>query len=98
MIQSPIPTLSPEYRQIPPQIRQSYIEAVTAITPSDDQESEEIRQAIEWLRTSSALNKPDNPKQHLGVLSIVLSPGRDRTFLLDHKKARLKIGGNVRLS
>lgn len=86
-----------EFSDIPMEIRTSYVDAVRSIDPYDDQEAEEIRQAIDWLKSSPTLNKPHNLEQHLGVLSILLSPEKDRTFLLDHKKAKLWLppGGHV---
>jgi 8-oxo-dGTP diphosphatase len=89
--------LSIESRVIPSDVRQSYIDAVGSIQPCDPKEAEEIQAALRWLRTTPALTKPDNLDQHLGVLSVLVSLERDRTFLLDHRKAKLWLppGGHV---
>lgn len=89
--------MSTEFRTVPAEVRQSYLDDVNSITPYDEQEAKEIIETMAWLRSSPALNKPDNLDQHLGVLSILLSPEKDRTYLLDHKKARLWLppGGHV---
>lgn len=84
---------------IPDNIRRSYIDTIVSIPTHNKREVDEITKAIQWLRTSPALNKPYNTEQHLGVLSIILSQTNEETFLIHHKKAKLWLppGGHVDL-
>lgn len=90
---------SPEMPVIPSHVRQSYIQAITAIQPFDAEEADAITQTMQWLQTSNTLNKPYNMDEHLGVLGIILSSDRRQTFLLEHRKAHLWLppGGHVDL-
>lgn len=83
--------------EVPPEIRASYIEAIQTITPHDELEGRDVEKTLEWLRSASALNKPHNMDEHLGVLAVLLSPDRLHTYLLNHKKAQLWLppGGHV---
>lgn len=77
--------------------RAGYIASLQSITPADPLEAADLAQAIGWLRTAHAVHKPRNMDEHLGVLVVVLSPDRRRTFLLNHRKAQLWLppGGHV---
>ena len=81
------------------QIRSGYIADVTQIVPYDDQEEQDKNYILTWLKNTEALNKPYNMLEHLGVLGILLSPDKKRTYLLHHKKAQslLPPGGHVDL-
>lgn len=85
--------------EVPAEIRASYIEAIQTIKPHDELERNDLEKTLEWLRSASALNKPHNMDEHLGVLAILLSLDRLHTYLLNHKKAQLWLppGGHVDL-
>ena len=77
--------------------RESYIAAVQKIAAGDSLELRDIQETLNWLQSASAIHKPDNMEQHLGVMFIVLSPDRKQTFMLNHRKAQLWLppGGHV---
>lgn len=84
---------------IPSGIRESYIQAISTISPFDEVEQRDIENTIQWLKASEHLNKPHNMEEHLGVFAVVLSQDREHTFLLNHRKAGLWLppGGHVDL-
>ena len=88
-----------ELIEIPLGIRESYIQAISAISPYDEAEQRDIETTLLWLKASEHLNKPHNMEEHLGVFAIVLSQDREHTFLLNHRKAKLWLppGGHVDL-
>jgi 8-oxo-dGTP pyrophosphatase MutT (NUDIX family) len=97
-----MPLETPEEREsieVPAEIRESYVRAVSAISPYDEGEEKDIETTLEWLKTAENLNKPHNMEQHLGVFAIVLSRDRGHTFLLNHRKAKMWLppGGHVDL-
>lgn len=77
--------------------RNHYTEAIATIRPFDQRESQDIQQTLEWLQSAKQIHKPHNMAEHLGVLSLVLSPDRKQTFMLNHKKAQMWLppGGHV---
>lgn len=79
------------------QIRSGYIADVTQIIPFDEQEEQDKSYILTWLKNTETLNKPYNMLEHLGVLGILLSPDKKKTYLLHHKKAQslLPPGGHV---
>src|SRR5690606_7302035 len=83
--------------EVPRDVRESYIRAVSAIPPHDDLERDDIAATLRWLNASEHLNKPHNMDEHLGVFAIVLSENGSHTFLLKHRKAGLWLppGGHV---
>lgn len=85
--------------EIPPGIRESYIRAISTISPYDEIEQRDVEITLQWLKSAEHLNKPHNMAEHLGVFAIVLSRDRKHTFLLNHCKAHLWLppGGHVDL-
>lgn len=83
--------------EVPASMRKAYLEAVNCIVPCDELEEDDIRYAMQWLDTAISLHKPHNMEEHLGVFSVVLSPDKKYTFLINHKKAQLWLppGGHV---
>lgn len=79
--------------------RKHYKEAIASITPFDQRESQDIQQTLDWLQSAQQIHKPDNMKEHLGVIFFVLSPDRTQTFMLNHKKAQMWLppGGHVNM-
>lgn len=77
--------------------RNYYAEAIVTIRPFDQRESQDIQQTLEWLQSAKQIHKPYNMEEHLGVLSLILSPDRKLTFMLNHKKAQMWLppGGHV---
>lgn len=78
-------------------VRKGYISDINQIIPFDEQEEMDRNYTLSWLKNSEELNKPYNMVEHLGVLGIILSPDRKKTYLLHHKKAQslLPPGGHV---
>ena len=89
-----------EQEKVSTEVRNGYIEEVEQIVPFDDQEKKDQQYVTNWLVTTEFLNKPYNMIEHLGVLCILLSPDRQKTYLLHHKKAQtlLPPGGHVDLN
>ena len=56
--------------------------------PFDDQEKKDQQYVTNWLVTTEFLNKPYNMFEHLGVLCILLSPDRQKTYLLPMSSTR----------
>lgn len=85
--------------EVSPEIRDSYIQSISAILPYDEAEQKDIEATLQWLKSAEHLNKPHNMDEHLGVFAVVLSQNRKQTFLLNHRKARLWLppGGHVDL-
>lgn len=85
--------------EVPLEIRDSYIRAISALSPYDEIENRDIETTLQWLKSAEQLNKPYNMEEHLGVFAVVLSQDRERTFLLNHRKAQLWLppGGHVDL-
>lgn len=77
--------------------RGHYIDAIRSIIPTDSTEAADIQDALTWLRTALHIYKPHNMERHLGVIFLVLSPDRQLTFMLNHKKAQIWLppGGHV---
>jgi ADP-ribose pyrophosphatase YjhB (NUDIX family) len=77
--------------------RTSYIKAIESIVPNDSTEAADIRDSLLWLKSEPQIHKPHNMKRHLGVIFLVLSPDRKKTFMLNHRKAQawLPPGGHV---
>lgn len=77
--------------------RESYIEQLRRIKPLDEHEEKDIAETMYWLKSAGHIHKPDNMKQHLGVLTQVLSPDRESVYLINHKKAQMWLppGGHV---
>lgn len=77
--------------------RSHYIKALRSMTPGDAKETIDIQDALEWLNSAPQIHKPYNMERHLGVIFLVLSPDRQLTFMLNHKKAQawLPPGGHV---
>jgi len=77
--------------------RISYIEAIQNIIPNDPIEATDIQDAIQWLHSTPQIHKPHNMRRHLGVIFLVLSPDRQYTFIMNHRKAQtwLPPGGHV---
>ena len=82
---------------IPQEIREGYLSAISSILPFDEAEALDLSVVLKWLKESSSLNKPHNMDRHLGVLCPVLSPDFRSTFLINHKKAQMWLppGGHV---
>lgn len=85
--------------EVSPEIRESYIQAISAISPCDEIEAKDIEKTLKWLESAEHVNKPHNMDEHLGVFSVILSEDRKQTFLLNHRKAKLWLppGGHVDL-
>lgn len=77
--------------------RTPYINAIKSIVPNDPLEAADIQDALEWLQSAPQITKPLDMQRHLGVIFLVLSPDRELTFMLNHKKAQtwLPPGGHV---
>lgn len=77
--------------------RGHYIDAIRNIAPNDSTEAADIQDALVWLHTALHIHKPYNMERHLGVIFLVLSPDRQKTFMLNHKKAQIWLppGGHV---
>lgn len=82
---------------VPPNIRASYLSAISSIAPWDDLEVRDISIVKAWLQQASFLNKPYNMDMHLGVLCPILSPDFAYTYLINHRKAQMWLppGGHV---
>lgn len=78
-------------------LRSSYIDDINSIQPLDSLEAADIQKTLEWLRSAKYLHKPLNMDYHLGVLFMLISPDRNSTYLINHRKAQLWIppGGHV---
>lgn len=79
--------------------RGHYIDAIRNIAPNDPAEATDIQDALAWLHIALHIHKPYNMERHLGVIFLVLSPDRQKTFMLNHKKAQIWLppGGHVDL-
>lgn len=82
---------------IPKEIREAYLQAISSIQPSDHIEASDISMVMKWIQESPSLNKPHNMDKHLGVLCPILSPDFRHTFLMNHRKAQMWLppGGHV---
>lgn len=78
-------------------LRNSYIDDISSIQPLDTLEAADIQKTLDWLRSAKYVHKPQNMDYHLGVLFMLISPDRNSTYLINHRKAQLWIppGGHV---
>lgn len=81
-------------------IRSKIYQIVSAITPLDNAEEQDIHFVLDWIESSSEIfriENPATPETHLVSYFVVVSHNMDQILLVDHKKAGLWLppGGHV---
>jgi 8-oxo-dGTP pyrophosphatase MutT (NUDIX family) len=83
-------------------MKQTILDAISAINPLDDLEQEHKDDVLAWVKSGAPLfriSKPDNPPKHLVSYFVLYDPQSSQLMLIDHIKAQLWLptGGHVEI-